>query len=137
MELTEKIKIDTESFNNVLKMLNSSNQEDAITALMAMEQMDFKSGSMFFAILYKNTISKTSLWETNAPNLLKNINFIGVDTTMSYKSIWNKLKDTSSQEEKKLFASMYAADVIEILNDWGFKGMLEDFVITITCKNVK
>ena len=137
METSQKIKIDADSFESVSKMLTSPSEEDVATALMALEQMDFKKGQMFFAILYRDSLDKIKLWETNAPNLLKNIKAIGMDEICSYRSMWNKLKDTCSPDEKKVFANRFGIDAVGILADWGFKDMIKDFKITVTYKDDK
>lgn len=131
---TSKIKLDAESFENVANMLKSANAEDTATALMAMEEMDFRSGGMYFAILYRDSLDKTELWKKHAPNLQKNIVGLGLDEICSYRSIWNKLKDKASKDEKAIFAKRFAIDTTEILVDWGFKDMIKDFKITITLK---
>jgi hypothetical protein len=137
METLQKIKIDADSFESVSKMLTSPSEEDAATALMAMEQMDFRAGSMFFAILYRDSLDKVKLWENNAPNLLKNIKALGLDEIVSYRSMWNKLKDTCSPDEKKVFAKRFGIDAVGILTDWGFKDMIKDFKITVTYNDDK
>ena len=133
----EKIKLDSETFENVASMLKSSSAEDTSTVLMAMEQMDFRKGTMFYAILYRDTLDKIELWKKHAPDLLKNIQGLGLDEICSYRSIWNKLKDKASKEEKQIFAKRFGIDATEILVDWGFKDMIKDFKITITLKNDK
>lgn len=134
-KVVEKIKLDTESFENVSKMLNSPNEKDNITALMAMEQIDFRKNQMFLTLLYKNSIVKQQLWKINAPNLQKNLIGLGLDEIFSYRSIWNKLKDSVSKDEKKMFMSKFSLAINEILTDWGFKEMIKDFTITIKLKN--
>jgi hypothetical protein len=137
METSEKIRIDSESFENVANMLKSASVEDASTALMAMEQMDFRKGCMFFAILFRDSLGKVELWKKHAPDLLKNIQGLGLDEICSYRSIWNKLKDKASLDEKKVFAKRFGIDATEILADWGFKDMIKDFKITISLKDDK
>lgn len=134
---TTKLVIDSETFENVSQMLKSSSAEDTSTALMAMEQMDFRKGTMFFAILYRDSLDKVELWKKHAPDLLKNIQGLGMDDICSYRSIWNKLKDKASKEEKQVFAKRFGIDATEILVDWGFKDMIKDFKITITLKDDK
>ena len=131
MEISQKIKIDADSFESVSKMLTSPSEEDVATALMALEQMDFKKGQLFYAILYRDSLDKVKLWENNAPNLLKNIKAIGMDEICSYRSMWNKLKGTCSPDEKKVFAKRFGIDAVAILADWGFKDMIKDFKIIV------
>jgi hypothetical protein len=131
---SEKIVIDADSFETVSKMLTSPSEEDAATALMAMEQMDFRKGSMFFAILYRDSLEKIKLWEQHAPDLLKNVKGLGLDEIVSYRSIWNKLKDKATKDEKKVFLSRFSVATGEILVEWGFKDMMKDFKVSITLK---
>lgn len=131
---TEKIKLDGESFETIAKMLSSPDQENASTALMAMEQMDFKKGTMYFALLYRDSMEKQNLWKDHAPNLLKNIQGLGLDDTISYRSMWNILKSKATNEEKEVFAKRFSKVVGSTLGEWGFKDIMKDLQITVTVK---
>lgn len=130
----EKITLNPETFDNVSKMLNSPDQENATTALMAMEQMDFNNSKLYMVLLYKETVDKKHLWEQNCPGVLKNINNLGLDEHLSFKSIFLNLKDKVSDEEMQVFLSRFGSVLKKLLNDWGFKGMVEDLDILITLK---
>lgn len=130
----EKVKLDAESFETVAKMLNSPDQENASTALMAMEQMDFKKGTMYFALLYRDSMDKQALWKEHAPNLLKNIQGLGLDDVISYRSMWNVLKSKASADEKQIFAERFSKVVGQTLGEWGFKDIMKDLQITVTVK---
>lgn len=135
MATLEKFKLDAESFESISKMLTSSDEETASTALMALEQMDFRKGSMFFAILYRDSLEKAKLWETHASDLLKNIKGLGLDEIVSYRSIWNKLKDKATRDEKKVFLDRFSIATGEVLVEWGFKDMMKDFKVIIQLKD--
>ena len=130
----EKMKLDSESFETIEKMLSSPDQENVATALMAMEQMDFKKGTMYFALLYRDTVEKQELWKKHAPNLHKNIQSLGLDDIVSYRSMWNTLKGKVTDEEKELFAKRFSKVVGSTLGEWGFKDIMKDLTITVTLK---
>jgi len=130
----EKIKIDPETFANVSKMLTSVDDENVSTALMAMEQMDFRKGTMCYALLYKESMSKQTLWKEHAPNLLANLEKLGIDNSWSYRSIWNEMKKKASKEEKQLFVDRFGPIAGDLISKWGFKDMLKDMTITIKLK---
>jgi len=130
----KKVKLDTESFDSITKMLASPDQENVATALMAMEEMDFKQGKMYFALLYRASLEKQDLWKTHAPNLLKNIQGLDLDDVVSYRSIWNVLKKNASDEEKSAFAERFSKVVGTTLGEWGFKDIMKDLKITVTIK---
>ena len=130
----KKVKLDAESFDSITKMLASPDQENLTTAMMAMEEMDFKQGKMYFALLYRASLEKQDLWKTHAPNLLKNIQGLGLDEVVSYRSIWNILKKAASDEEKSVFAERFSKVVGTTLGEWGFKDIMKDLKITVTIK---
>ena len=130
----KKVKLDAESFDSITKLLASPDQENLTTAMMAMEEMDFKQGKMYFALLYRASLEKQDLWKTHAPNLLKNIQGLGLDEVVSYRSIWNILKKGASDEEKSVFAERFSKVVGTTLGEWGFKDIMKDLKITVTVK---
>ena len=133
-EKVEKVNMDNESFETISKMLLSPDQENATTALLAMEQMDFKKGTMYFALLYRDSMDKQALWKDNAPGLLKNIQGLGLDDAVSYRSIWNLLKSKATIEEKEVFANRFGSVMGQTLAEWGFKDIMKDLQVSITIK---
>jgi len=133
--ITEKIKIDAGTFNTVLEMLNSNDEENASTALMAMEQMDKKEGLLYFILLYKGSREKTNLWKEHAPTLLKKIENLGIDPEFSFTSIWEVCKDTAVQDQKEIYKERFEIMLTKILNEWGFKPILNDMEIKIKFKD--
>ena len=132
---TEKIKIDASTFNTILEMLNSNDVENAATSLMAMEQMDKKEGLLYFILLYRESKEKTLLWKEHAPTLLKRIETIGIDKDFSLRSIWEICRDAVTDDQKEVYKKRFEVMLTKILNEWGFKPILDDMEIKIKFKD--
>lgn len=130
----EKITLNKDTFENVRRMLASPDEANVMTGLMALEQVDFRTSTMYMVMLYKETSEKRHLWEVNCPNLLKNIDGLGLDSDISFMSIYKKLMDKISPDEEQLFLDRYSAVVGKLLQAWGFSGMIEELDIKITRK---
>lgn len=133
--MAEKEKMTKEYYENLKQMLNSENKEDMTTALMAMEQMDFRSGKLFFMLLYKETEKHLlSLWHTDAPDLTKNIEQL-LNNDDTYRNIWNVAREEATADEKEVFANVFGSYTMNLLSEWGFKGLIKDFSIKMILKD--
>jgi hypothetical protein len=131
----EKIVLEEDTFNTVSKMLESPDEDTISTALMALEEMDFRKGTVFFALLFQRSIKtagREALWQKHAPNLQKNLRNLGCDTIFSFRTIWDQFKDTASEGEKRVYETQIAPDFMTMLSEWGFKNLLKD--MDIICK---
>jgi hypothetical protein len=70
-EKVEEVVIDAERFENLRKMIESSNTDDAIVALHVMENCDFKNSIGPALYLYKLCKFDPKLWKEHAPNFCK------------------------------------------------------------------
>lgn len=137
METTEKIVLSPDTYENVSRMLRSPDDENVIVGLSALEGMDFKSCKLYMALLYKESSNKKSLWKEHAPNLLKNVEGLGLGEEMTLKSIFNTLKKDASPGELQVFANKFQEMLSVMLKGWGFGDMIDGMNINITVKNAK
>lgn len=131
----EKIILTPETYENVSRMLNSPDEENAVVALSAMEEMDFKSCKMYMALLYKESyLNRYAMWEQNAPNLLQNVKNLKLDEGITLTSIFLTLEKEASEGELQVYANKFRDTLAEMLKVWGFGKVIPGLNISITVK---
>jgi hypothetical protein len=131
----EKIELNPETFENVRRMLASPDEANVITGLMALEQIDFRSSKMYLVMLYKENTERKGLWQVNCPNLVKNIENLGLDNEMSFVSIYDKLFEDVTPDEEAVYFERFGAMAAVMLKGWGFAKMIDDLDIVIKRKS--
>lgn len=66
----EKVKVTEETFDNILAMLNSKDQENVILGLSCIEELDISSGLVYLLLLKKLGNVTTEMWREYAPKKL-------------------------------------------------------------------
>lgn len=127
----EKVKIDIESFRNLKKMLRSPDEETVVTAICAMEHMDFHDNKMYMTLLYRESQQFLTLWQTHGPSIITGVNNLSLDDIMSIKAIYLKLKESLSPDEIKAFIEVFEEMSTKLMRNWGFGNMMDDFTIKI------
>jgi len=131
---SEKIVLNPESFENISKMLNSPDEENAAVGLMTIAQMDFTKSKMYMVLLYKDSLNK-ELWEEHCPDVVKNIKNLKLDDVLSFTSIYDQMKKTSSKDEMAVFLDRFTYSLRVMLKNWGYANIMPDVDIKITMKN--
>jgi len=131
---SEKIVLNPESFENISKMLNSPDEENAAVGLMTIAQMDFTKSKMYMVLLYKDSLNK-ELWEEHCPDVVKNIKNLKLDDVLSFTSIYDQMKKTSSKDEMAVFLDRFTYSLSVMLKNWGYANIMPDIDIKITMKN--
>ena len=137
--LINKIKIDEESYNSLLDMLNASD-EDAIVALTAINNLDAKKNLLQTLFLRKNANCKKELWNEYAKKVLK-CHDSYTDVTLkfiTYSELFNAIKKNEyhSQEDKEFDIMFYSKRLQDFVNRSlvGFDDVLEEMEIVIKWK---
>lgn len=85
----EKIKLSAETFDGVMAMLNSSDQESVILGLSCIEEFDITTGITYLLLIKKLANVSANTWHEYAPNksaYLKNMS-VSMDKPISYREI--------------------------------------------------
>jgi len=85
----EKLKLTTDTYDNVMNMLQSPDKENVVLGLICIEEADIESDLVYLLLIKKLSNVSNTLWAEHAPKkiaFLKNLN-IAVDTVITYKQI--------------------------------------------------
>ena len=130
---TEQLILGPETYENTRRMLESASEEDAIVALNAIEQSDFKKSVVYILLLYKES-KRRNLWEKNCPDILKKIKNIDFSNdVIPYKEIYTYIKGEVSKKDMSFFLNRFSEQVKGYLINQGFKFMNE-LNVTITTR---
>ena len=118
----KKISIDTEAFDNLLGMLNST-EEDAIVALTTISNIDIKSNICKLLLLRKLGECKMDLWEEYCKKLNSWITSKGLDPKkLSYQDIFNiLLKNKVSSEDLQFFFDIFGVKLLKSIRSVGYE----------------
>jgi hypothetical protein len=137
--LTNKIKIDEESYNSLLDMLNASD-EDAIVALTAINNLGGRKNLLQTLFLRKNANCRKDLWETHAKKVLK---YHGGYTAMTlkyitYADLFNVIKTNkyTSKEDKEFDIVFYTKRLQNFIGRSlvGFEDVIDSIEINVKLK---
>jgi len=133
--LIDKLKIDLESYENLLNMLNS-NEEDQIVAFKCMDNINQKDSLIYTLFLRKNTTSKYSLWVSHCPKVILYHESLGISehsNILQYKTIFEIIKNQSNKQENlEFFIKQFSIWLTKSL-DRSFE-FIEDLDITVKYK---
>ncbi len=90
---TEQITLNAETYDNILSMINSVDQENKTVALSCIENVDFSKNLVYIMLLMKQGTATPEDWRTNAPKIYEMLQSAGLDPTsvLTYKEIIHKL----------------------------------------------
>lgn len=127
MQETEekKVIIDKERFNNLLSMLNSTDEQNHIVAFSAIEELDFALNRMPIVMLKKKAVNTPDAWRAHAPKTLTNIEALGFDVNriITYKGLMAKFKDFNpplKSSEAQFFFTEFEEYLKEEMHQLGY-----------------
>lgn len=131
----EKIKLSAETFDSVMSMLNSSDQESVIVGLSCIEELDITTGITYLLLLKKLANVSTDAWEEYAPTKAKYLNSLGlsVEYPVTYKKILDIITERKVPiDDLQFFLNKFAIYIKEGLrNDYA---IINDIEIKINLK---
>lgn len=142
MAKNNNIKLDIESFNNILKMLNSSDKESNVMGLVTIENLDFKKNLTIILLLKKLSQLQFNIWKINAPKTYKKIDNIikledasnSAEGVITYKTLLKILvNEKQTQDDIQLFLDIFASHIFKTIQGLGFD-FIDDTEITIKLK---
>lgn len=124
--MADTIKLNADTFDNVLTMMNSSDKESVIMGLACIEEMDTTTGLVFLLLMRKLANVTDGLWKTNAPkktNLLRNMG-IESGTVLTYKRILELLAERKvSIDDVEFYFSKFGMYLNEMLHQLGYNNV--------------
>ena len=137
--LTNKIKIDEESYNSLLDMLNASD-EDAIVALTAINNLGGRKNLLQTLFLRKNANCRKDLWEQHAKKVLKYHSSYTAMTLkfITYADLFKVIKHNkyTSKEDKEFDIVFYTKRLQDFIGRSliGFEDVIDSIEINVKLK---
>lgn len=114
--------IDNESYNNLLKMLCST-EEDRVVALSTIDNVDRTKNYCKILLLKKLGQASSAEWKANAPKTCKWIKSNGLDPeeAITYQEIFNiLLRRKSSKEELQFLLDVFGGQLLQVIRGVGY-----------------
>lgn len=117
-----KLKLTINKFENIKRMLESSDEENHIVALSILEEQDFLENITFILLLKKASNCKNNFWKEHAPNIfhkISSIKSLDVTKVFTYKDILRALREMDAPQDQIIFYldafSLYLKDQLASL----------------------
>jgi hypothetical protein len=134
--LKEKLVIDSESYDNLSQMLDST-EEDQVVALECIKNVDQKKSLIYTLFLRKNNLKTFGLWHEHCSKVLKYHASLGISkdsNAVSYNDIMKIMKEQDNKEENvKVFMKEFARFLKDSMSTTHFE-FIDDIQIEITLK---
>ena len=132
----DKVTLDKEKSRNLMKMLTSSDQDNRLVALKAMNECNIEESLGFLLVLYKFGGLGSKRWESEAPNVWEKFESISLVDKIkgmpTATNILNKMIMISAPTEAiTSFLEFHSEDLIDTLRQWGYPMELMDVQITL------
>lgn len=135
--MTEKLKLEIGTFDNILGMLNSPDKENLTVAMECIENVDFKENLTYIVMLKKISNVTSDIWKTHAPETYKNLERVGAtpEKPSTYKDILQiitkyKVPDADIQFYCDKFGSHLKSEIKKMGYD-----LVDEVVITLQLKS--
>lgn len=110
--LKDKVKLDPESYETLLKMLNGSD-EDVVLALECLNNVQQKQSLIYTLFLRKNSKVPCKLWQNNCKKVLTYHGSLGIKSDsniITYNTILEIIKLQDNKEENlEFFLQVFAS----------------------------
>jgi hypothetical protein len=135
--MTKKEKVNDETIQNILKLLNSSDEENKIVGLTLINENYCNKYSWFYVLLLKReSLVSTTLWIKHCPKFIrycsqKNIN----NASISFNDIWKEILNGKEYDEADInnFIKMFSNHVNTSLKS--VYDFIDDIEFKIKIKN--
>lgn len=126
-----------ERFENVRKMIESTDKENRTLGLVILEEQDFQENVAFILLAKKYFQGGNDEWEENAPKMLKRmkaINCLDVDRVFTFKTILKALREVNAPYPQiQFYLSTFGAYLLEQLQGLGYD-FIDELDINIKIK---
>lgn len=115
--------LDKESLEGMWALLRSSDDGDAVMALHAMQNIDFRESLAKILYSYKICRRGSAFWATNAETLARRLSAIGanMEKPLTFNKILFILKNEKADiDQFRFILDMYAQALKKQLHDWGY-----------------
>lgn len=141
--LRNKIVIEDEMFNNLLKMLESPSEEDQVVALTSINNLESSKNLIQTLFLRKEGRASYETWKEHAPKVIKyhnskleNSNDSNIITFSNILYVLqNQIKDESNKKEALVFFTKRFEEFFKV-NIKNFSNIIEAIDIKIKFKNL-
>lgn len=133
----KKERINNEAIQNILSLLNSSDEENKIVGLTVInENYCNKNNWLYVLLLKRNSLVSTELWIKHCPKFIKyctnkNIN----KSTISFNDIWKEVLNNKHYDEEDInnFMKMFSDHVNQSLKS--VYDFIDDIEFKVKIKN--
>jgi hypothetical protein len=116
--LEEKIKLEKKTYDTVMAMLESPDEENVVVAFECIKNADFKTNIVYILLLYKEVNIDNTVWKKHAPEIFETIDkLLTNETFLSFRDIMEiARKYEVSQEDIQFYMDRYAMFLMRDLN---------------------
>lgn len=133
----EKLVLTTETYDNVLRMMNSPDYENRTVALTCLDHVDFNTNLVHILNLKKEGNATAEEWRSQAPLTSKMLTSIGInlDTILTFKQIQETLiKRNAPIDHIQLYLNQFAKHIHGSIKGLGYD-FIDSLEITIKLKS--
>lgn len=119
-------------YASLIKMLHSSDEENAVVALQCIDHMDFNDNMVTILMLYKKANIPYTFWKEHAPNTVKLLKTCGVsgERVLTYADIMSIMRAKKADAyQLQLFVEGINETIKNDLVEYGY-----DFIEEISVK---
>jgi hypothetical protein len=117
-------------YEEVLKMLNSSDKESCLLGMAIIDSVDFNQNIVCIMLLYKNSTCERKDWESELPHIVKKIVKLNGDEKVTYNSIFKMFKRISvPMDQIELYMKTLNSFILSVFKESGY-----DYIESITVK---
>lgn len=114
----EKIKLEKGTYDTVVSMLESPDEENQVVAFECIKNADFKTNIVYILLLFKEVNIDNTVWKKHAPEIFVTIDKVLTNETfLSFREIMEIARQYEvSQEDIQFYMDRYAMFLMRDLN---------------------
>lgn len=138
--MTNELVLNSETCDNIIKMLNSSDKENWTVVEQLLAHIDIETNLPYILLLYKESRSEVrkAIFSTN---IISNIRLVcksfseNANQQITYQDIYTEIKSKNvSEESLNFFLEKFSTSLKFAMTNWGYSFM-EDFELKLIPKN--
>lgn len=130
--MSEKLILGVDTFDNVVDMMNSPDEENVVVGLECIENVDFKSNMTFILLLKKMANVTAEMWKEHAPETYNKLVSIDLqpEKPISYKQILETIiKYKVPERNLQFYSDQFARNLQQSMKKMGYDSIDEVEII--------
>lgn len=137
--MPEKIKLEAKTFDNIVPMLNSPDQENIVVGMECLENSHFRTNLTYILLVKKMSNATADMWKKHAPETTSNLNDIGapVDRPITYKRMLEIMVEYKvPPADLQFYLDKFGGHLKDEIKKMGYD-FIDDVVIILQFKDKK